>query len=577
VLSLFGPQRAAPQRKPPGQPPSVSAFDDNGRHGHSRRAQHERHEPQGRAASTRPAQLSAVRAGKAGEAPLPPWAKPAGQLVVFPSPAEGLARSDAVPAGWDKWTVDDGDVDLATARRNQTTLAEGIACRDARAVFGDLVGSVELGEHPVHRWYSYKEAYSPRLPVEVLGRLGAGETGMVADPFAGVATTALSLQHHPLVNRVVGVEYSPFAHFVGHAKLNWSQLAPKRVREHIERLRHFELDASLPVPELAALSNEEILKPNAVTSLLSARAAIETDSELSAPERDFLLLGLAAIIEDVSGVMKDGRALRILRGRSRKPKALTPRRGALAGGGVQATLVNQWLAMAEDLRALAPMRPRARARRDLHLKGDARDLATVGRRGHRQHPLADGSIGLCVYSPPYLNCIDYTEVYKLELWLLGFVSDQEEFREVRLGTLRSHPSIRFEQGEELADLDAPVVEVIEHIAEVLDRRLPRPGLGEMSRNYFEDMYRVFVEQYRVLEPGGHAVCVVANSTFSRRETGEAGRQEAWRLPLLTDVLIARLAEAAGFAHVEIWEARALRPRNVRAGSARESLVVGRKG
>lgn len=52
--------------------------------------------------------------------------------------------------------------------------------------------------------------------------------------------------------------------------------------------------------------------------------------------------------------MKDGRALRILRGRSRRPKALTPRRAVVGGGGVEATLVNQWLAMAEDLRVLAP-------------------------------------------------------------------------------------------------------------------------------------------------------------------------------------------------------------------------------
>lgn len=177
----------------------------------------------------------------------------------------------------------------------QSQLAAGLACRDERSVFSDLVGSVELADHPVHRWYSYKEAYSPRLPVEVLARLGAGQSGVVADPFAGVATTALSLQHNPLVDRVVGVEYSPFAHFVGRAKLNWSQISPKRMVERIDRLRHFPLDLSLPLPELAAFSNEEIFKPMAVTRLLSARAAIEADAELTAAERDFLLLGLAAV------------------------------------------------------------------------------------------------------------------------------------------------------------------------------------------------------------------------------------------------------------------------------------------
>jgi hypothetical protein len=38
-------------------------------------------------------------------------------------------------------------------------------------------------------------------------------------------------------------------------------------------------------------------------------------------------------------------------------------------------------------------------------------------------------------------------------------------------------------------------------------------------------------------------------------------------------MLARLATEIGFAHVEVWMARSLRPRNTRAGSARESVVV----
>lgn len=507
---------------------------------------------------------------------LPPWALSTGELLAFPAASGAPARGDAIPDGWVDSVNEQTDRSVREACDAQRRLAVGLACRDERVAFTQLVGSLELAEHPVHRWYSYKEAYSPRLPLEILGRLGAGESRVVADPFAGVATTALSLQHHPLVDRVVGVEYSPFAHFVGRAKLRWSHLTPERIVDHIHRLEDFAIDPSLPIPELAAFSNAEIFDPGAVSTLLSARAEIEADPRLTAAERDFFLLGLAAVVEDASKAMKDGRALRILRGRSRRKKALTPRHGALSTGGIKAMLVNQWLAMAEDLRVLAPMKTRARARRDLHLRGDARDLAAVDRRGHRQHPLGSESVGLCAYSPPYLNCIDYTEVYKLELWLLEFVGSRAEFRNVRLGTLRSHPSVRFPQDEVLADVDGDVVTVVEQIARVLDEQLPRPGLGEMAGNYFEDMYRVLAEQHRILEPGGHAVCVVANSTFARRERAEGEYVESWRLPVLTDVLIGRLAEAAGFAHVEIWEARDLRPRNVRSATARESLVVARK-
>ncbi|MEA2384214.1 MAG: hypothetical protein QOH72_4185 [Solirubrobacteraceae bacterium] len=88
------------------------------------------------------------------------------------------------------------------------------------------------------------------------------------------------------------------------------------------------------------------------------------------------------------------------------------------------------------------------------------------------------------------------------------------------------------------------------------------------------MLQVWREQFRVLDTDGVAVCVVTNSTFARREVYGDVRREHWRLPLLTDdVVLAHLARRAGFERVEVWPARDLRPRNARASSARESLVV----
>lgn len=508
---------------------------------------------------------------------LPPWARATAEVLPFPSPASAPARGHARPLGWKQAVRQaSGEPDVLATLAALGDLASGLACRNERPTFGDLVGSNELAQHPVHRWYSYKEAFSPRLPLEVVARTGTGTSGIVADPFAGVATTALALQHHPDVARVVGVEYSPFAHFAGRAKLLWSKTSGDRLRTAARRLGQYRVDPKAKAPELAAFSNEEIFQPAVVAQLVSARDAIVGDVELGDIERTLLLLGLAAVIEDVSGVAKDGRALRILRDRARQPKALHPKRGAAIGGGVREVLVNQWLAMAEDVDALADLRASAARRTDRHLRGDARDLATVDRRGLRQHPLSDRSVGLAVFSPPYLNCIDYTEVYKLELWLMGFVGDQREFRNVRLGTLRSHPSVKFPERGYFDDVTHPAVEAVKSMESLLEARLPRPGLGVMLRGYFEDMLQVMREQYRVLEPGGHAVCVVANSTFSSRKRDADGWAEEWRLPVLTDVLIARLAELAGFGHVEVWEARDLRPRNVRAGAAREALVVARK-
>jgi SAM-dependent methyltransferase len=508
---------------------------------------------------------------------LPPWGRPRADLLLFPSAATAPARNHALPRGWNQAVRQARSHERVHAALDALgDLAMGLACRNERDTFGDLVGSAEQSHYPVHRWYSYKEAFSPRLPIEVVERTGTGSSGLIVDPFAGVGTTALALQHRADVGRVVGVEYSPFAHFAGRAKLCWPQVSSSRLREAAKRLARFKLDPGAEPPALAAFANEEIFRPAVLTHLVSARDAITADGRLSEAERMILLLGLAAIIEDVSGASKDGRALRILRGRAKRKKALQPQRDAVIGEGVREVLLNQWLAMAEDLDQLSQFRGTAAKRRDRHLRGDARDLAGIDRRGLRQHPLADASAGLSVFSPPYLNCIDYTEVYKLELWLMGFISDQRQFREVRLGTLRSHPSIRFPDRGYFDGLDDPAIEVVKQIEIVLDEELPKPGIGAMVRGYFEDMLRVLREQHRILEPGGHAVCVVANSTFSSRSRQDEDWAEHWRLPVLTDVILARMASLAGFEHVEIWEARDLQPRNVRSGVARESLVVARK-
>jgi hypothetical protein len=394
--------------------------------------------------------------------------------------------------------------------------------------------------------------------------------------FGGVATTAIALQCDPRVDRVLSVEYSPLAHLVGEVKLRWPELCPKRLRRRAEELGRYRIGKSVEVPLLAAFANPEIFDPRVLKSMLSARKAVRA-ARLSSLERAFFLVGLAAIVEDLSGAMKDGRALRILRGRKRRQTCLAALGDAPRNGDVvRYALTAQWSAMIADLEQLAVLRSGRRAAA-AHLRGDARGLGAL-RLDAGQAAFPAASVGLFAYSPPYLNCIDYSEIYKLELWMLELIRDQTQFRGLRLGTLRSHPSVEFPARGYLAPIaQTEVAEQIERLACFVERHHARRGVGRVVRDYFDDMFKVLQEQLRALEPGGFAVCVVGNSTFSRREKRSQAREELWRLPILTDLLLARLGKAAGFAHAEIWKARDLRPRNVRAASARESLVVLRRG
>jgi hypothetical protein len=487
----------------------------------------------------------------------------------------GETRASALPQDWERLWGDPSPFfrrQLRDLKRGFEELAVGIELSEASGGLADLVHPQVNASVPVHRWYHYKEAFSYRLPREVIARLGTGESRVVADVFGGVGTTGLALQCDPRVERVISIEYSPLAHLVGTAKLAWARLSPRRMQRLAAEASRFRANRQAELPELAAFHNPEIFHPVVAADLVSAQRHVDA-MDISAAERRFLLVGLAAIVEDCSGAMKDGRALRIVRDRHRRASSLGEVRHTVDGANVvRPALRRQWLAMVDDLVALGPHRSSVDHAKATHLRGDARhlDQTTVSGRP----ALADASVGLHCYSPPYLNCIDYTEVYKLELWCLGLVTTQAEFRDVRLGTLRSHPSIEFPSRPYVAGLGtALAVQQVEAVASFLERNNVRVGIGRMVRNYFADMTQVLREQHRTLEPGGRAVCIVGNSTFSRRDPKGNAREEQWRVPILTDVLLAALGRSVGFESAEIWSARDLRPRNVGAGAARESFVV----
>src|SRR5262249_2711820 len=48
---------------------------------------------------------------------------------------------------------------------------------------------------------------------------------------------------------------------------------------------------------------------------------------------------------------------------------------------------------------------------------------------------------IAVFSPPYPNSFDYTDVYNVELWMLGYLRDSADNLALRSATLTSHVQV----------------------------------------------------------------------------------------------------------------------------------------
>jgi len=407
---------------------------------------------------------------------------------------------------------------------------------------GRLVVATSNENSPVHRWFRFKEGFSSDLLATVVRTLTPDLGGQIRllDPFCGVGTTLLAAQElaaEGLSISAIGIERNPFIAFVARTKVNWAGVVnlPELGREALERAK--ELSPALPV--LSSIREGRCISQYMARRIVAVREAIRSHGCDSS--HDGLLLGLAASVESVSRVRKDGRALRIVE-RDRTSLAR-----ALAG---------KWSMFAADVEARRTL---------LHAPlvsqvviGDGRNPSSAG--------VLPNSIDLILTSPPYPNNIDYNEVYKLELWLLGFVSDGEDFLRLRYSSFRSHPTCTAPDMPEEFERELKRGALKQLLGPLLTKAeaSPKRWRTRMLRGYFSDFWMALREHYRCLRSGGYEVLVVGNSLHG-------GPDCPYLIP--TDLAVSAMARCLGFSVEKTLVARALKRRLTGNHFLRESLIV----
>lgn len=420
---------------------------------------------------------------------------------------------------------------------------------EAEHDYASLVVPTGNSSEPIHRWFRFKEAYSHAL----FGRL-AKDAGwqspaefLVVDPFAGSGTTLLSaLEYGRTVGARVsalGLECSPVMHLIARAKVV-AAAEPRSALEAIESnidtfwaAYEWCLGAGDLETESPTLNNSAYFETGTVASLLALGRALQLIDEGSA--RDLLSVCVAASVEASGRIRKDGRALRFVREKTPVPPV----------DAFRASLAR----MRVDLAGYAP--PDV-GRVELEL-GDAR-------RGIDTQFAAKAS--WAIFSPPYPNNIDYTEVYKVEAWVLGMFSSALDMRAQRLSTLRSHPSVVFP--DQYLYMHGQYAGVVDELIGPLLAAVPSDrytrGRRQLIRGYVDDMLAVLRSIRPLIADGAHAAIVVGNSVHG---------QGSQAFVVAADLLIARLAELAGFAVDEIRIARRPARRPDAHGWLRESVIA----
>jgi hypothetical protein len=391
---------------------------------------------------------------------------------------------------------------------------------------------------PRHRWYYYKEGFSPNLVEKAIELSGIEKDDIILDPFNGSGTTTLasSLNNY----RSIGIEVNPFTSFLSKAK------AKNVDAEKLNKAKEFILDNAKEGGESLLKGYSTFSETKKNTKWLFNDTVLDTftggwlaSKRLESYNlRNVIQLALIVSAMQNCNATRDGKCLRYRE---------NWKNNEYSKDTFLASLQTNFSIMSEDIEKFPIFRqPKI-------LKGDARKI------------LVNSDIDnfkLCITSPPYLNTFDYTDIYRPELFLGEFVKDNDALYKLRLNTIRSHIQAKW-PAPSTSDFGELYQSSINHIIKN-EKNLMNKNIPVMIQAYFEDMLNILKLLRKKAEKSAQLWMIVSNSAYADKE-------------IQVDLIIAEMADLANWKLKEVGVLREIKRRKTKYSPhinvLRESVII----
>lgn len=398
---------------------------------------------------------------------------------------------------------------------------------------------------PRHRWYYFKEGFSASLVEEAIvsAQENTKKNLRIFEPFSGSGTT-------PLVSSLLGhsctaVEVNPFLAFVSSVKTFAGIWERKLFLAQLENIITFSGSEKISQLEnFSTFSEKEGLNKWLFNRdvLRKYESIMQSIGQLNSEVRDVFILAAIVSAFECSNAKRDGKGLRYKKDWKKRN---------YTGEDVIQSFKRHALMMLEDNQNF-PIQASNQAK---IINADSRNAIVTDQ--------VYEDIDLVVTSPPYLNSFDYTDVYRPELFLGGYVDNNQDLYSLRLNTLRSHVQANWPRQTQVeCDLLKPILEKLKNVENLWNKNIPL-----MVEAYFDDLNSIITNVTPKLRSKGQVWIVVSTSAYG-----------GVHIPV--DLILAELAHSAGLTLQGIHRLRDLRTssqQSVQLKAARhplrESLII----
>ncbi|WP_313120319.1 DNA methyltransferase [Proteiniclasticum ruminis] len=375
---------------------------------------------------------------------------------------------------------------------------------NSNATYSSIMNYSDDLDKPLQRWYRYKEGYSLELVNQLIKEYNRNPNGTILDPFLGSGTTLIAANKMGLSG--VGFEVNPFSYFLSKNKLrNYDIEVIKEYKEKFEAIIEISIQnkSKYPLPKLSIA--EEVFDNDIEDYFMTIRNNIELYKYKHSITKELLLLGWLSTIEEVSNYRKAGNGLK--RRKYVKPKKMSVQE-------CYEKIRDTYNKIYYDISS-------TNFDKEIKIYNDTSLMM--------DKYIKKESISGVIFSPPYANCFDYTEIYKLELWFGEFVREYSDLKSLRSMSLRSHLNGKFEMMSDIKT--SGTLELL--LSELETKKLWDKRIPSMLRLYFNDMFVILEKVLSILQKDGFCSIVVGNSAYGG-------------IIFPTDLIIAEYAESIGF-------------------------------
>jgi DNA modification methylase len=384
---------------------------------------------------------------------------------------------------------------------------------------------------PVHRWFTYPAGFSYKAVEHSIERFNIVRGNTIYDPFMGSGTTNLVAK--TLGINSIGTEAHPFVYRIARAKLNWD-IDEKAVRE-FSKIAETQLEKkskALQGKKLRSEFPELILKCYGEKTIYDLWALRELANEYLSEDsaKEFFFVVITALLRSVS-VAATGWPY------------IAPNKKKLTS--IDKDVLTEFLRLTHqmfgDIQAIKVWASGRHQSTTHHLiNGDSRNM---------QEFIEDLSVDHVFTSPPYLNNFDYADRTRLELYFWGEAKSWGEISEKIRTQLMTSATTQINRSdtryEILSDFRKDCPGVTSFIEESVDKLMTirktkggKKSYDLMVAGYFNDMYQIVRDIFRVLKPVSQALFVLGDSA-------------PYGIHIPTDKLIGDIGISLGFASYEI--------------------------